>query len=84
MADKKYVFISSQPQNKHSAKIDEVAALYWLHSHSGSGILIGLDMGMCDYLLGKNDTSLTAIAQNLQEILARELVSIYEVKVLSE
>ena len=64
---------------KHE-KIDNVAALYWLHFRSRKGILIDLGIVQCSYPLRKDDASLRAIAHNTHEILARELVSIYKVK----
>ena len=72
---------AAPPQTTIFAKIDEVAALYWLHPRNGRGILTNLGIVRCDYPLAKNDASLRAIAQNLREILARELVIIYEVKI---
>ena len=63
------------------SKFDKVAALYRLHFRSGWGILVNLGMNKCGYPLAKKDTILRAIAHNTHEILARELVSIYEVKI---
>ena len=48
---------------------------------SGWGILVNLDVNKCGYSLAKKDASLRAIAHSTHEILARELVSIYEVKI---
>ena len=42
---------------------------------------MGIDK--CGYSLAKKDASLRAIAHNTHEILARELVSVYEVKILA-
>ena len=72
---------AAPPKTTKFAKIDEVAALYWLHPRNGRGILTNLGIGTCGYPLAKNDASLRAIAQNLLEILAVELVIIYEVKI---
>ena len=41
-------------------------------------------MGKCDYPMGKKDISLRATAQIPQEILARELISIYKVKFVAK
>ena len=75
------VFQQPAQNTKNSAKFDEVAALYWFHFRSGRGLSIDLGMGKCSYLLGKKGASLRALAQNAHEILARELVSTYEVKI---
>ena len=62
------------------SKIDEVTALYRLQFRSGRGIPIDLGVGKCAYVLAEKDASLRALALNPHEILARQLVSICEVK----
>ena len=71
---------AASPKHQNSAKNNKVAALFWLHSRNGWGILGVLDVGKCGYSVGKKDISLWATAQIPHEILARELIGIYKVK----
>ena len=59
---------------------DEVT-LYWLHFRSGRSILIDLSVSNCSYSLAKKDVNLRPVAHKTHEIFARELVTIYEIKI---
>ena len=73
-------FSLASPKVKLWAKFDEVAALYWLDFRSGRSILI-VECEQLQLLTGKKDANLRPVAQRTLELFARELVSIYEVKI---
>ena len=62
---------------------DEVSCkMYWLDlGECGRSILIDLSVSNCSYSLAKKDANLRPVAQRTLELFARELVSIYEVKI---
>ena len=53
---------AASPKHQSSTKNVKVAALFWLHSRNGWGILSVSGMGKCAYPMGEKDISLRAIA----------------------
>ena len=77
-----YVLFSSQPQSTNFEE-DLTRSLHFIGFRSGRSIFTDFSVGCCGYSLATKDANLRPVAQKTHEILTRELVSIYEVKILT-
>ena len=78
-----YVLFRSQPQSTNLEQ-NLTRSLHFIGFTSEvGGVFSDFSVGNCGYSLAKMDANLRPVAQKTQEVLTRELFSIYEVKILA-